>query len=156
MRAREAGRSEASVDNYRIFERYVRAIEGRDIATMASLMHEEIEVSYPQSGEVIRGGDAYVAMLENYPGRLADAKITRVSGEKEGVHIISPMPFSIPSISISGSGSTFIGEAVGDYGDAGTFHLAVIAELRGGLVHRERWYFAEPFEAPAWRSPFVS
>jgi hypothetical protein len=30
-----------------------------------------------------------------------------------------------------------------------------LIELRDGLVHRETMYWAAPFEAPAWRAPWV-
>jgi hypothetical protein len=37
-------------------------------------------------------------------------------------------------------------------GRAGVFDVVVISELKDGKMWRDRWYFAEPFEAPEWRS----
>ncbi|MDQ3603773.1 MAG: hypothetical protein M3385_07930 [Actinomycetota bacterium] len=31
----------------------------------------------------------------------------------------------------------------------------LIFELRDGKMWRDRWYFAEPFEAPEWRAQWV-
>ena len=42
-----------------------------------------------------------------------------------------------------------------DYGDGRVFAVVVISELRDGKMWRDRWYFAEPFEAPEWRSQWV-
>jgi hypothetical protein len=33
--------------------------------------------------------------------------------------------------------------------------FVVISELKDGKMWRDRWYFAEPFEAPEWRSQWV-
>ena len=41
------------------------------------------------------------------------------------------------------------------YPDGSTWCMVTLLELHDGLVHREIEYFAEPFEAPAWRAPFV-
>jgi hypothetical protein len=45
--------------------------------------------------------------------------------------------------------------AVIDYGDGQVFDVVVISELRDGKMWRDRWYFAEPFEAPEWRAQWV-
>jgi hypothetical protein len=46
-------------------------------------------------------------------------------------------------------------EAVIDYGGGQAFDVVVISELRDGKMWRDRWYFAEPFEAPEWRAQWV-
>ena len=46
-------------------------------------------------------------------------------------------------------------EAVIDYDDGRVFDVVVISELKDGKMWRDRWYFAEPFEAPEWRSQWV-
>jgi hypothetical protein len=47
-------------------------------------------------------------------------------------------------------------EGVIDYGgDGRVLDFVVISELRDGKMWRDRWYFAEPFEAPEWRSQWV-
>jgi hypothetical protein len=38
---------------------------------------------------------------------------------------------------------------------AGVSDLVLILELRDGKMWRDRWYFAEPFEAPGWRAQWV-
>ena len=46
-------------------------------------------------------------------------------------------------------------EGVIEYGDGRVIAVVVISELRDGKMWRDRWYFAEPFEAPEWRAQWV-
>jgi hypothetical protein len=46
-------------------------------------------------------------------------------------------------------------EGVNDYGGGQVFDMVLILELRDGKMWRDRWYFAEPFEAPEWRAKWV-
>ena len=39
--------------------------------------------------------------------------------------------------------------------DGSTWFLSALVQLRGGKVYRETWYFAPPFDAPAWRAEWV-
>lgn len=43
-------------------------IEARDWPGMAELLHEEVIIDWPHSGERIRGRGNYVAMQRDYPG----------------------------------------------------------------------------------------
>ena len=86
----------------------------------------------PQSGERIRGRDTMRAMQDAYPGP-PDAQIRRITG----------------------SGDLFVVEAFSDYGDRGVFNVCMVVEFEDGRIVRETRYYAEPFEAPEWRVPFV-
>jgi hypothetical protein len=46
-------------------------------------------------------------------------------------------------------------QAVSDYRDAGRFFLANIVEFKDDKIARDMRYYAEPFEAPEWRSKWV-
>ena len=47
-------------------------------------------------------------------------------------------------------------EGIADYDDGrAALNVVLILELRDGKLWRDRWYFAEPFEAPEWRSQWV-
>ena len=35
------------------------------------------------------------------------------------------------------------------------FDMVLIMEPRDGKMWQDRWYFAEPFEAPEWRAQWV-
>ena len=54
-----------------------------------------------------------------------------------------------------GGGDVFVVEGTVDYGDGVPVSYVGIGELREGKVERMTEYFANPFEAPAWRADFV-
>jgi SnoaL-like domain len=54
-----------------------------------------------------------------------------------------------------GGGDVFVVEGTIDYGDGIPVSYVGIGEVRDGKVARMTEYFANPFEAPAWRADFV-
>jgi hypothetical protein len=54
-----------------------------------------------------------------------------------------------------GGGDVFVIEGTVDYGDGVPVSYVGIGEMRDGKVARMTEYFANPFEAPAWRAEFV-
>jgi hypothetical protein len=54
-----------------------------------------------------------------------------------------------------GGGDVFVVEGTVDYGDGVPVSYIGIGEVRDGKVTRMTEYFANPFEAPAWRAGFV-
>ena len=56
---------------------------------------------------------------------------------------------------IVGDGDAWWGDGTITYPDGSTWRLAMLLQLRDGRIFRETSYFAAPFEAPAWRAPFV-
>ena len=46
-------------------------------------------------------------------------------------------------------------EAIIDYGGGQVVDAVLILELRDRKMWRDRWYFAQPFEAPEWRAQWV-
>ena len=49
----------------------------------------------------------------------------------------------------------WVAEIVSDHGDGRLFHYVSVVELGDGKMWRDTRYYAEPFEAPAWRSRWV-
>jgi hypothetical protein len=54
-----------------------------------------------------------------------------------------------------GGGDVFVVEGTIDYGDGIPVSYVGIGEMRGDKVAKMTEYFANPFEAPAWRADFV-
>jgi hypothetical protein len=54
-----------------------------------------------------------------------------------------------------GGPASFVIEGTIDYGDGIPVSYVGIGEIRDGKVARMTEYFANPFEAPAWRADFV-
>ena len=100
------------------------------------LSAEDIVQEWPQSGERIRGRDNVKAVNDNYPA----------------------MTGSTPKLSlrrVSGEGAHWVVEGSIDYGDGTPVSYVSVAELRDGRIAAVTEYFGSPFEAPAWRAPWV-
>jgi hypothetical protein len=54
-----------------------------------------------------------------------------------------------------GGGNVFVVEGTIDYGDGVPVSYVGIGEARDGKIAKMTEYFANPFEAPAWRADFV-
>jgi hypothetical protein len=94
---------------------------------------EDYVMEMPQSGERFRGRENMRSFQEAHPTPPSSLQVRRVL-VKEGLWVV---------------------EGVIEYGDGRAFDVVVISELRDGKMWRDRWYFAEPFEAPEWRAQWV-
>jgi hypothetical protein len=96
---------------------------------------EDYAMEMPQSGERIRGRESMRAFQEAFPSNTAPPKIRiRRVMVREWLWVV---------------------ESVVDYGGGQVMHGVAILELKDGKVWRDTRYFAEPFEAPEWRSQWV-
>jgi hypothetical protein len=98
---------------------------------------EDMVQEWPQSGERIRGLKNIEAVNQNYPAS------TGTSPKMELRRIVKP-------------GEAWIIEGTIDYGDGVPVSAVSIIEIGAeGKIVRQTDYFANPFEAPAWRSKWV-
>ena len=137
--------------NEETVHRYLDAHRAHDYDTVGSLRHVEWTVTWPQSGERVRGNANDRAIMDNWPGGLPTAGDIRVVGSEDR-YLMTPA-FTIERI--VGSGDVWWADGTAAYPDGSTWHAAAILELRDGKLFRETWYFAPPLEAPAWRSRWV-
>ena len=101
-----------------------------------SVRHEDYVMEMPQSGERIRGRERMREFQRAYPTppHGVTIRLRRVL-VREGLWVV---------------------EGVYDYGGGEqVLDVLMICELRDGKMWRDRWYFAEPFEAPEWRAEWV-
>ena len=101
-----------------------------------NLAAEDVIEDWPQSGERIRGRDNIKAINENYEKSTG----TRVKGRIRRV---------------SGAGDHWVLEGTIDYGDGVPVSYVNVIDLHDGKIAHVTEYFANPFEAPAWRSRWV-
>lgn len=87
--------------------------------------HEDVVIDMPQSGERICGRDKMKEMQDAYPG-----------------------PPTITVRRMVGSGDVWVVEGR-------IYHVVNIIEFCEGKILRETRYYADSFEAPAWRTPWV-
>ena len=115
------------------------ALQTNDFGKMAELTQQyasdDFVQEWPQSGERLTR-EASMRLLEAYPER---------SGTQP--------QFTYKRM--IGGGDVFIIEGTVDYGDGVPVSYVGIGELRDGKVAKLTEYFANPFEAPAWRADFV-
>ena len=137
--------------NREIVEHYFKAYPS-DWETMARLRHADFVEDWPQSGERIVGHENYRAIHENYPAGTPGSAIDRVVGTEDRL-VMTPL---FTPLLIVGMGDTFTVEARARYSDGATNLIVTIVELKDGKVHRQRTYFAEPFEPPDWRGLWVT
>jgi hypothetical protein len=115
------------------------ALKAGDFGAMATLVQEygtdDFVEEWPQSGE--RLSKAATLRMTDY---------AKLSGQPTPVFTYKRM---------LGGGDVFVIEGTIDYGDGIPVNYVGVGEIREGKVARMTEYFANPFEAPAWRAPFV-
>jgi ketosteroid isomerase-like protein len=87
---------------------------------------------YPQSGERIRGRANLQALRGHHPGKPSGFDVRRIQGD----------------------GNLWVTEYTISYQGRIAYTVSVM-EFRDGKVVHETQYFADPFEAPDWRSQWV-
>jgi SnoaL-like domain len=115
------------------------ALKAGDYGKMTELAQQygtdDFTQEWPQSGERLTKANS-IKMLESYP---------EMTGK-------SP---AFTYKRMLGGGDVFVIEGTIDYGDGIPVSYVGIGEVRDGKVSRITEYFANPFEAPAWRANFV-
>ena len=126
-------------DNRELAAKFEEVLRTNDFGRLSGLIQEyatdDFVEEWPQSGERLTKAAA-VRMSEAYP-------------EMSGV---------TPKFTYKrmlGGGDIYVVEGTIDYGDGVPVSYCGVGELRDGKVARMTEYFANPFEAPAWRAPFV-
>ena len=96
-----------------------------------AMRHPNFEADMPQSGERFASREALREMQRAFPD-----------------------PPKIVLRRVAGEGDVWVAEATSDYSGR-RFHTVLILEMQDDLILRETRYYAEPFEAPAWRADWV-
>ena len=87
---------------------------------------------YPQSGERILGRANLQALRTHHPGKPSGFKVRRMLGRED----------------------LWITEYIITYHGRPAYTVSIMEFSNGKVVH-ETQYFADPFEAPSWRSQWV-
>jgi hypothetical protein len=119
------------VNEREVRELFFERLEHLSAEAEYELRHPDYVLEMPQSGERIRGRDNMRAFQEAYPD-----------------------PPTIRPRRVVGADDVWVIEARSDYSGR-IYHVAMIVEFRDGKIWRDTRYYAEPFEAPAWRTKWV-
>ena len=103
-----------------------------DINAEHAIYEDDAICDYPQSGERIFGRSNLQALRSHHPGKPSGFNVRRILGKAD---------LWITEYSIT-------------YAER-TAYTVSIMEFRNGKVVHETQYFADPFEAPRWRSQWV-
>jgi len=112
-------------------QRLIQCINDRRVEVMDELFHDDATMDWPQSRERVRGAVNRRAIYGAFPR----------------------LPTITPRRMVS-QGDMVVAEATLDYGGP-RFETVFIFEFDGDRIIKETAYWAEPFEAPAWRSAWV-
>lgn len=137
--------------NEEIVRAYARATEDGDSDRLTVLRHADWTSDWPQSGERVRGDTNMRGIIDHYPGGQPEVHPGHLVGSEDR-WVMTPM-YSV--LRVVGSGDSWWADGTIKYPDGSAWFYVAFFELRDGKVYRETEYFAAPFEAPAWRQPFV-
>jgi ketosteroid isomerase-like protein len=128
-------------------EAYFHAVAASDDERLSRLRHPEFVHDMPQSGERFPTPRAFAEANAAYPGGGPTLTPLRVSGpQDEWVVGAGAGP-----LRVSGRGPHWIAEAELVYPNGDRWFEVLFMDFRDGKVVSERSYWADPFEAPAWR-----
>jgi hypothetical protein len=109
-------------------EQHWQASESGDADTEHAIYAADAILDYPQSGERFLGRSKIQAQRGGHPAERH---------------------FTI--LRVRGGGDLWVSECVISYDGVPTYSVSVM-EFTGDLVTHENQYFADPFQAPAWRA----
>jgi hypothetical protein len=133
MTLKELQESIMEAQNNRVaLDQHWAASASGDLEAEHQIYDENVLCEYPQSGEKIRGRRNLQALRGHHPGKPSGFAIRRIVG----------------------SNDLWVTEYAINY-QTTVVQTVSIMEFRNGRVIHETQYFAEPFEAPAWRSQWV-
>jgi hypothetical protein len=128
--------AEAMMDEQTIrkaLDQHWAASASGDLDAEHAIYHDDAICEYPQSGEVIHGRRDLQALRGHHPGKPAGFHVRRIIGV----------------------GNLWVTEYTILYGDKRASTVSIM-EFADGKVLHETQYFADPFEAPAWRAGWVT
>ena len=103
-----------------------------DLDAEHAIYADDAICDYPQSGERIFGRSNLQALRGHHPGKPSGFEVKRIVGRDD----------------------LWITEYMILYENRAAYTVSIM-EFRDGKVVHETQYFADPFEAPAWRSQWV-
>lgn len=109
-----------------------RASAAGDLDAEHDIYDDDAICDYPQSGERIVGRANLQALRGHHPDKPSGFDVRRIQG----------------------SGALWVTEYTISYKGRATCTVSIM-EFRDSKVVHETQYFAEPFEAPGWRSQWV-
>lgn len=115
-----------------VLNEHWRASAAGDADAEHNIYADDAICDYPQSGERILGRKNLQALRSHHPGKPSGFKVKRIVG----------------------NGDLWVTEYTIEYQGQAAYTVSIM-EFRDAKVIHETQYFADPFEAPAWRKQWV-
>ena len=126
-----------------------------DMMVMAAKFEEVLKSGdFSRLGELIEeyAADDFVQEWPQSGERLTKAASKRIGENYPAMSGTTP---KFTYRRMLGGADFFVVEGTIDYGDGVPVSYVSVGEIRDGKISRLTDYFANPFEAPAWRADFV-
>jgi len=119
----------------------------QDVQTLVAMLDPEFTIDYPQSGERIRGFEAFRRQIEEYPAGLqSDSVDTKATQIVEGGERWAITPgYTVVPLAQPDRYTTVV--RLG-YPDGSWWQMVSVIQLRDGKMHRIECYFAPEMPAP--------
>ncbi|MFH1652611.1 MAG: nuclear transport factor 2 family protein [Pseudomonadota bacterium] len=118
-------------DNENIVKKLWEIFDKRRFAKVRPLLSQNFECTWPQSQEIIRGADNFIALNENYPGKWAI----------ECKRVVSCGDEAVSEVELTNNGQKV--------------YATSFFEIENGKIFRLTEYWSEPYPAPEWRAKWV-
>ena len=134
-----------------LVRRYMEAVAHNDLDVLTALRHPDWHEDWPQSGERVPNDAAYRQIHGAFPGGMPRSDITEIAGADDR-WVMTP---SVTIQRIAGSADVWFAEGVNSYPDGHVYVVVALCWLRDGRIWGQTTYFAERFDPPGWRAPYV-
>jgi hypothetical protein len=121
-----------ATDGRMILERMLSAAESRDLDALRPLMHEDVVMEWPQSGERFVGADNAIGAMTATEEKPDVAGEPRMFGEGDVWIMMMPLRYG-----------------------SDIFHYVGVYELDGGKLRHATEFFGAPFPAQEARAPYA-
>ncbi len=137
-----------------IFERWTHAMAARDFDLLRELIHPDFVTEWPQSGERVRGFEAFRAILESYPeggvSAHADQLDARLMHDQE--HWLMTPGYTVVPLA---GGSAISSTHRTRYPDGSVWYVISFFTLKDSRIWRTTTFYAPEYPAPEWRAHLV-
>jgi hypothetical protein len=116
-----------------LIERFWRLMNTNDWHAVGAVLHDDYLLTWPQSGERIRGREHFIAVNAHYPAAGAWRFTVR--------HLVAEDALAVSDVAVTD----------------GALNAEVISffAMRDGLIWRVTEYWPDPFEPAPWRAQWV-
>ena len=134
------------MDSRKLFQRWIKAMNDLDFTVLEEVLHADFVWDYPQSGERIRGFDAFRTQLEAYPGLQPDSTDVDHAEVIEGDERWAMSPgYTVVPLAQPDRYTTLVRLV---YPDGSWWHAVSVVQLRDDKVFRAETFFAPEMPAP--------